>query len=128
MKVTESDTRRVQHLSQLLQIPLSNQPLHVTLTNVELAVFGQGDGAFHKVSICPRKLREDSGIWPLPVFSLDLSSVFKHSDVDEEVLGRVETPRQIDVCPLPLISCKHVAILTNVLLLFRTQKARMSGV
>lgn len=60
----------------------------------------------------------------LPVFCLNLTRIFQHSHVDEEISRRLQAPRQVNVSPLPLVRGKQIAVLPYVIFLLRTQATR----
>lgn len=60
----------------------------------------------------------------IPVFRLDLASILEDPNIDEQVSGWLETPSEIDVSPLSLISCQQVSVLSDIIFLLRTQAAR----
>ena len=88
--------------AQPLEKPLGYQPFNIPMSNIILAVLRQIDGA---------------------VLGLDLSRIFQNPHIDEEILRRLETARQIDVCPLAFITGQKIVVLPKVLFFFRTQAA-----
>lgn len=76
--------------AEFLQVTLGYQTLNIALSNIELTVLGQSDGAAQDFSQhrCPRKT---IAAVVLPVFGLDLPSVLQHSYVNEQVARWFET-------------------------------------
>ena len=80
-----------------LQEALRNQPFHVPVTHIELAVFGQVDGT---------------------IFCLNFTGVLQHSHVDEKIPRWFKAPSQINIRPLALVTRQEIVVLTEVFLFF----------
>lgn len=91
--------------TQSLQVALLDELIHITLSDIELTVLRQSEGS---------------------VFRLDLSSILQHSDINENVLWRLQVSRQVNVGPMTLVGREEVAVLVDILLLFGTQTAGRS--
>ncbi|KAG9954813.1 hypothetical protein KCU85_g37, partial [Aureobasidium melanogenum] len=92
-------------------IALLDQTLDVSLTNVELTVLGEvdGSGEMCKQTVC------DLVQTNLPVFRLDLTSVFQYANVDEEIGRWFQAASQIDVGPLTLVGGQKIAHMSSSL-------------
>src|SRR5512140_2331636 len=64
----------------------------------------------------------------VPVFSLYLPRIFEHPDVDEEISGRLEAARQVNIGPVALVGGQQVAILPDIVLFLRAETACRSAI
>lgn len=103
-----------------MQISLCNESLDVPLAYIKLTVLGQCYSpdsmvsSSHETQVMLR-LRDS------PVLCLDFTCILEYSHVDEQVSWRLQAPRQVDVCPLPLVGCQQVAVLSDILLFLRAE-------
>ena len=88
---------------QALKEALSNQPLDIALADVELAVLGQVDGPASRETGHVTVGMARKGNPGLPVLGLNLAGILQDSDIDEQIGGRLEAARQVDVGPWPLV-------------------------
>ena len=106
--------------TEFLEVALLDKSLDVTLADIKLAVLGQIDST--KCTLV-KGLASLHPSQPLPVFCLNLPSIFEHSNVDEQVFWRLQTSSEIDVRPLPFIGSQQVSIQPNVFFLLWAETA-----
>ena len=107
---------RVEEHGSIAQTPLSSQDLHVSLLDQTL-----------DVSLADKELAVLRQI-QTAVLGLDLSRVAQDADVDEDFLRGLQTAGEIDVGPLAFILREQLAVLVDILLLFRGERRSVGRV